>query len=323
MPKPVLIIAPQNDVHALTVQRVLELNFAAEAIIWDISLLFEKELLSFYPRHPNEIFHLNLTNHSIKEKDIHSVWWRRVEGFNKLPTSWGDKVARFSKNEYLSLIYGSITSLNIPVINNPYAETFANRKPYQLSIANSLGLTIPETLISNDPDAIKEFWIKNNRNCIYKTLTPMPDKMLETRRLLETDFAELDKVRYAPVIVQQTIEGLDIRINVIGSQVFGASAKTNIKEAEFDWRIDPTLKWEKHDIDERLQDTLRLLIKKLGLHYGSIDMRLTPNGDYFFFEINPSGQFLFIEIDTGQTLSDSMAQLLLWPHPDIITTRNV
>lgn len=311
MPKPILIVAPRNDVHALTIQRVLEVDFATEAIIWDTSLLSENELLSFYPKHKNEIFHLDLLYNLIKGKDIHSIWWRRTNGFNKLPKSLNDKVVNFSKNEYSSLLYGSVSSLNIPIINNPYAETFANRKPYQLSVAHNLCLTIPETIISNDPSAIKKFWSENDQNCIYKTLTPMSGQMLETRRLTEPDFAELDKVRHAPIIVQEAITGLDIRINVIGSQVFGASVKTNIKESELDWRIDPSVKWEKHDIDRKLQDTLCLFVKNLGLYYGCIDMRLTPNGNYIFFEINPSGQFLFIEIDTEQPLSNSMAQLLM------------
>lgn len=319
MPKPVLIVAPGNDVHALTIQRILEVNYAAEAIIWDTSLLSENEFLSFYPRKKNDIFYLNLLKNSIKIKDIQSIWWRRLNGFTKLPKSSNSKVANFSKNEYSSLLYGSLSSLNIPIINDPYAETFANRKPYQLSVAYNLGLNIPETVISNDPAAIRKFWKENNQNCIYKTLTPMEGQMLETRRLTEADFIDLDKVRHAPIIVQEAITGLDIRINVIGSQVFGASAKTNIKESELDWRVDPTVKWEKHDIDEKLQKLLCRLVKNLGLHYGAIDMRLTPDGDYVFFEINPSGQFLFIEIDTGQPLSNSLAQLLLQHTTELST----
>ncbi|WP_156393007.1 hypothetical protein [Rhizobium sp. Root1220] len=64
-------------------------------------------------------------------------------------------------------------------------------------------------------------------------------------------------------------------------------------------------------IDEALQRDMRALVRRLGLHYGSIDMRLTPEGKYVFFEINPSGQFLFIEIDTGHPLSNAMAAMLL------------
>jgi hypothetical protein len=37
----------------------------------------------------------------------------------------------------------------------------------------------------------------------------------------------------------------------------------------------------------------------MGLIYGAIDMRLTPDGRYVFLEINPAGQWLFVEHRTG------------------------
>jgi len=49
----------------------------------------------------------------------------------------------------------------------------------------------------------------------------------------------------------------------------------------------------------------------LGLHYGCIDLRRQPDGQYRFFEVNPSGQFLFAEIDTGQPLLNALATLLV------------
>jgi hypothetical protein len=55
------------------------------------------------------------------------------------------------------------------------------------------------------------------------------------------------------------------------------------------------------------------LVRALGLHYGCIDLRQRPDGTYVFLEVNPAGQFLFIEIDTGQPLTRSMAELLLRP----------
>jgi glutathione synthase/RimK-type ligase-like ATP-grasp enzyme len=311
MPQPVLIVAPINDVHALTVQRVLELNFATEAIIWDTSLLSDNEWLSFYPREKAEPFHLKLHHHSVKNTGIHSIWWRRTNGFTQMQGAAASKVANFNKSEYTSLLHGALSSLDIPIINDPHAEARANRKPLQLSVAHSLGLAIPETIISNDPAAIQLFWQKKDQNCIYKTLTPMEGRLLETRRLTAADFAEIDRVRHAPIIVQEIIPGLDIRINVIGAEIFGASAITTIKEAELDCRIDPKVKWEKHAIGKKLQQAVEAFVKKLGLQYGSIDMRLTPDGTYVLFEINPSGQFLFVEIDTGHPLCNAMAALLL------------
>ncbi len=49
----------------------------------------------------------------------------------------------------------------------------------------------------------------------------------------------------------------------------------------------------------------------LNLVYGAIDMRLTPDGEYVFLEVNPAGQWLFIEERTGQPITATLANHLL------------
>ena len=41
---------------------------------------------------------------------------------------------------------------------------------------------------------------------------------------------------------------------------------------------------------------LRGVMRRLGLAFGAFDLRLTPEGEYVFLEVNPSGQFLFLEL---------------------------
>ena len=60
---------------------------------------------------------------------------------------------------------------------------------------------------------------------------------------------------------------------------------------------------------------LRSYMKKLGLVYGAIDMRLQPDGTYVFLEINPAGQFLFIEAETKQPMVRALADALANPPP--------
>ena len=49
---------------------------------------------------------------------------------------------------------------------------------------------------------------------------------------------------------------------------------------------------------------------RLGLVYGAIDMRRTPDGRYVFLEINPAGQWLFVEHFSGQPITSTLARLL-------------
>ena len=40
-------------------------------------------------------------------------------------------------------------------------------------------------------------------------------------------------------------------------------------------------------------------------------MRLTPDGRFVFFEVNPSGEWLFVEERSGQPITETFADLLL------------
>jgi len=56
---------------------------------------------------------------------------------------------------------------------------------------------------------------------------------------------------------------------------------------------------------------LRQLMARLGLVYGAIDMRLTPDDRYVFLEINPAGQWLFVEQRSMQPITATLAAMLM------------
>jgi hypothetical protein len=51
-------------------------------------------------------------------------------------------------------------------------------------------------------------------------------------------------------------------------------------------------------------------MKYLKLEYRAIDMRLTPDGDYVFLEINPNGESPYVEQATGLQISGALAEHL-------------
>jgi glutathione synthase/RimK-type ligase-like ATP-grasp enzyme len=70
-------------------------------------------------------------------------------------------------------------------------------------------------------------------------------------------------------------------------------------------------KYMAHELPAETARLLGELMNRLGLVYGAIDLRLTPEGRYVFLEINPAGQFLYIEHATGQPIAATLAQTLL------------
>ena len=63
-------------------------------------------------------------------------------------------------------------------------------------------------------------------------------------------------------------------------------------------------------VPAEVEDGLLRLLKSVGLRYGAIDMRRTPDGRHVFLEVNPAGQWLFVEEVTGQPITAAMARLL-------------
>ncbi|MEN6440250.1 MAG: hypothetical protein ABFD97_16875, partial [Syntrophobacter sp.] len=55
--------------------------------------------------------------------------------------------------------------------------------------------------------------------------------------------------------------------------------------------------------------------RALGLRFGALDLRLTPDGEYVFLEVNPGGQFLFCEIHAGHPITRALAEALLYGPP--------
>ena len=310
--QPILVVAPVDDLHAASLVAVLDRDFGVPAIIWDRATLPSESKMDLRIDAQGDDLRLTTRTGIYALENFHGVWWRRPDPPRIDESVTDRKVRRFCEAESDAFLKGALRSLRVPIVNDPFNEAVALRKPYQLSAARRVGLEIPKTLISNNAESIRDFWRSLKGNCIYKPLTSPSWTFTETRVLTEEDLCHLDRLRHAPMIVQEKIDkGVDVRVNIFGSMVYACEVKTSIPQAELDWRLDVTARWYEHQLPKDIATKLIGLLRALKLHYGCIDLRRRPNGDYCFFEVNPSGQFLFAEIDTGQPLLRSLAQLLI------------
>ena len=147
---------------------------------------------------------------------------------------------------------------------------------------------------------------------IYKAFGATPETWRETRIITETQVAQLDQVRLAPVIFQEAIPGgCDIRVTVVGDRVFPAQITGPADGYEYDFRLHTAQSAiTPVDLPDAVTAALLALMRRLGLWYGAIDLRRAPDGDYVFLEINPAGQWLFVEYATDQPISQELATLL-------------
>ncbi len=242
---------------------------------------------------------------------IGAVWWRRPQGF-RLPDAISDPVhRRFAMSEAATAFSGLYQAMDALWVNDPVRDEAAHHKPWQLALAQQIGMKIPVTLMTNDPEEAREFWREHEGQVIYKIFRALPEAWRETRRLGNDDAALADSVRVTPVIFQAWVEAVaEIRVTAIGEELFAASADARGGEYPVDFRFNGDLRWERHVLPAEVENALRELMRRLGLEYGAIDLRLTPEGEYVFLEINPAGQYLWIELATGMKISKALAARL-------------
>lgn len=196
-------------------------------------------------------------------------------------------------------------------INKTATHDSAGNKPYQLMLAASVGLCIPETVITNDPLRVREL-LERHERVICKSLE-ISRKIDNPKTILldSTAISKLASLPHCPAIFQECIPVLrDIRVIVVGDVTFAAEVNTSAGADEIDWRVDPSNRWRRHELPLTVTEKCVQIVRALDLLYGAIDLRLRPDGQYVFFETNPGGQYFFVEAWTGMSISREIARRL-------------
>jgi glutathione synthase/RimK-type ligase-like ATP-grasp enzyme len=240
-----------------------------------------------------------------------AVWWRRPQPFRP-PRGMDRAGQQLVASESATAFQGLYQALDAFWINEPARDAFASHKPYQLALAQRIGLDIPPTLMTNDVEEAKAFWRRRDGDVIYKQFLALPAAWRETRRLKPEDEVRADAVAYAPVIFQEHVPAVaDLRVTAVAGELFAAAADVRNGQYPLDVRFNPAAEYEPHELPPQVAGKLLELMRRLGLVYGAIDLRLTPEGRYVFLEINPAGQFLYVELATGQPIAAVLAKALI------------
>jgi hypothetical protein len=242
-----------------------------------------------------------------------AVWWRRPQAPDL--SGIGDAAAgQFAHGEWREVTAGLWQLLDhARWMNDPVKDEFASRKAYQLRVARECGLSTPRTLMTSDPERARAFISEVGMGrTIFKTFSCTYQVWRETRLLRADDLAEIESVRLAPVIFQEYVPpGVDLRVTVVGDRVFPMAIDASGTDYPVDFRMSlGQAGCSAVVLPDEVQDGLRRFMDRLGLVYGAVDFRRTPDGDHMFFEVNTAGEFLFVEERTGQPITQAVADWL-------------
>lgn len=251
-----------------------------------------------------------------------SIWYRRFYPGKKIDDSLESQVRKASLEESRRCSLGLLTcNDDVLVVDDYWKIRKASVKDLQLKIAQELGLSIPDTLVSNDPIAVREFFDQQNGNIITKMQTSFAvwengiEQVVFTNRVKEEHLEQLEGLSQCPMVFQATVEKkLELRATIVGDDIFCAAIDSQKHDAmKTDWRKkgSTTLdEWFPYELPIDIKQKLIQLAKALGLQYGAVDIILTHDNEYQFLEINPCGEFFWMDINTGLPICDAIAKLL-------------
>lgn len=239
----------------------------------------------------------------IAPDSIDAVWMRRWPK-PIFPPGFGESDKTASRAELTAYHAGALELLPPDILwANPLTTRHsASFKLRQLAAAVAVGLSIPETLVTDDSAQAKDFVASRpERSVIYKPFYTFhwerADKQYYssvTTLVATTDFDDPQALIWSPGIFQEFApKAYELRVSVFGRTCVSAKI---FDQNPIDWRIrQHAMKVSPYELPKAIELKLLALMDKLGLVMGMADFIVTPDGDYVFLEINEQGQFLWVE----------------------------
>ncbi|MEM7323334.1 MAG: MvdC/MvdD family ATP grasp protein [Actinomycetota bacterium] len=310
----VLIIAPDGDLHAAAVGAEIE-RVGGSVIVADLSSFPQGATMGArYVGDGGRRHGLRFEDGACDLDEIGSIWWRRGAQLHINLEVAGDTQRPFGPNEAQEALAGLWYALDVFWVNDPEHDRLARRTIAQLRSAQDIGLRTADTLICNDPDEAMRFIEEHGHGRVaYRAFSILPGPRRTPRLLRPAELKLIDCVRYAPVILQEHVDALcDVRAVVVGDRLFAGALQSGDSGAVGDGlRAPATVGMEAIEVPEEVSGRLMDLVRRLGLVYGAIDLRLRSDGEWVFMELDPAGEWLSIEHATGQPITAAMADLLV------------
>lgn len=193
------------------------------------------------------------------------------------------------------------------IVNRPSASLPNTSKPLQCEWIRKFGLKVPETLVTTDPAAAREFALRHGE-VVYKSTS---GERSIVRRLSQERYEQLSDVANCPTQFQQYIPGDEVRVHVIGETVEALEVRSDCDDYRYASRNGGQTQAERIELDAATAESLRAMVKKMGLLLAGVDLRRTPAGDIYCLEVNPSPGFTYYEQLAGIRLAGKIAGLLV------------
>jgi len=194
-----------------------------------------------------------------------------------------------------------------PVLNRAGAMASNASKPYQLQRIVAAGFAVPDTLVTDDPDAVRHFACAHRR-LIYKSASGVRSIVHELGP--DRSDAALARLRNLPTQFQQYIDGTNVRVHVVGTDVFATEGRTNAVDYRYAHCDDEDVAMTAITLPAAIADRCVDLSERLELPFCGIDLKRAKDGEWYCFEVNPSPAYSYYQEHTGQKIADAVVRYL-------------
>lgn len=250
-----------------------------------VALADQRRALATRMRHGTNGLTFTLAGQTVALAEVTAAYPRPYPFLPKVPD---DQPARQVAHRHVARLsyelwqWAAVTPAT--VVNRPGPAASNNTKPLQTRIAAHCGFNVPESLLTNDAEAVRAFAARHGA-VIYKggggtrTFACVLDPH---------DTARLGRLSTCPVYFQRYVRGVNTRVHVVGTEIFAAE----VDSEAVDYRIDPQ-DMRSVEVPGPVAARCLAVTRRLGLLLAGLDLIRTPDGEWYFLEANTSPGFTF------------------------------
>ncbi|MDC8758167.1 hypothetical protein [Janthinobacterium fluminis] len=323
-----LIISYPHDAHPESVawalrrngHEVVLLSFNDFCAYLSASISIDNTACSLHFKHQGKL-HAGLDQFDV-------VWLHRI-GRAQLPDDLHAADRELADREWISFITAIPHFISAkaffanPILGNQQSKS----KALQLQYARQIGLNIPRTLISNDPQAVQNFFDAENGAVIFKPFNfstwigEGKHYSTYTSPVRAEHLSAEKSIAACPGIYQQHIrKKYEVRATIMGHECIAARLMSQEHAStSTDWRAGAagqTIATDPFVLPAQIRGQCIALMERLGIVFGCFDFMVTEDDEFVFLEVNEMGQFLWMEEDDPQfPLLDTFVKFLESRNP--------
>jgi glutathione synthase/RimK-type ligase-like ATP-grasp enzyme len=107
-----------------------------------------------------------------------------------------------------------------------------------------------------------------------------------------------------------TIPGDNIRVHTVGDRWFATRIRSPAVDYRYAHEEGLFINMEPATLPNAVASACLRVVRQFGLLFAGIDLKETPEGNYYCFEVNPSPGFIVYEQCGGQAISQALAEFL-------------